>query len=344
MAIAAAKILKMTSLSRLRRILVRPFEYYNDILQRRPLPTKIVTTGLMFAGGDILAQYTEHYVEEKDKKERKEMIVDYKRMTIFFIFGTVLAGPSFHYWYNYLNEIPTLLWSLKKFRQRGRILKAYTYLKSHGIEVKLDHSKLPKTAPLGKLQTKFIKMILDQTVFAPIFLVSLFISVGLMEKISEKFYMLYLLDDDDKNTSGTVDPYLEEVLVKLEDHLNETNNARWLDQYTKRMIKQLHRAQAIEENNLSWKNIWFDSVNHMKQVFFPTYLMDCLIWPPLQFINFTFVPVQFQFLFVNTATLIYNIFLSFVANKKNEEKVEILQEKLNIADTEKMLKSVKNLK
>ena len=42
---------------------------------------------------------------------------------------------------------------------------------------------------------------------------------------------------------------------------------------------------------------------------------DCLVWPPLQLINFTFVPLRLQVLYVNIANLGWNTFLSVMANK-----------------------------
>jgi len=52
-------------------------------------------------------------------------------------------------------------------------------------------------------------------------------------------------------------------------------------------------------------------------VYLMTYISDSIVWPPLQLFNFSFVPVRYQFLYVNTCNLFWNAFLSYVANKKN---------------------------
>ena len=44
---------------------------------------------------------------------------------------------------------------------------------------------------------------------------------------------------------------------------------------------------------------------------------DCVVWPPLQLINFTFVPLQYRVLYVNVANLFWNTFLSLQANKSH---------------------------
>eukprot|EP00090_Calanus_glacialis_P023396 TRINITY_DN36104_c0_g1_i1.p1 TRINITY_DN36104_c0_g1~~TRINITY_DN36104_c0_g1_i1.p1 ORF type:complete len:184 (-),score=49.99 TRINITY_DN36104_c0_g1_i1:74-625(-) len=41
------------------------------------------------------------------------------------------------------------------------------------------------------------------------------------------------------------------------------------------------------------------------------YLCDCLLWPPVQMINFTLVPLRFRVLFVNVMNLAWNTVLSY---------------------------------
>eukprot|EP01136_Pigoraptor_vietnamica_P007370 Opistho-1_new@2633 len=44
--------------------------------------------------------------------------------------------------------------------------------------------------------------------------------------------------------------------------------------------------------------------------FWPTYKVDCAIWPLAQLLNFYFVPSQLRVAYVGTATLFWNVFLS----------------------------------
>ena len=69
--------------------------------------------------------------------------------------------------------------------------------------------------------------------------------------------------------------------------------------------------------HLDWRKIWDQTWSHMKEVYWQTFLADCVVWPPLQFFNFTFVPLRYQVLYVNVANLGWNTFLSVMANKKH---------------------------
>lgn len=40
--------------------------------------------------------------------------------------------------------------------------------------------------------------------------------------------------------------------------------------------------------------------------------MDWCVWPPTQMINFFFVPNHYQVVYVNTVTMLYNVFLSYI--------------------------------
>ena len=49
--------------------------------------------------------------------------------------------------------------------------------------------------------------------------------------------------------------------------------------------------------------------------FVPSYAVDCSIWPPIQTVNFRFVPVKFQLLVVNLGCYFDDVFLSYVQHQ-----------------------------
>mmetsp|Transcript_2822 Transcript_2822/g.4696 ORF Transcript_2822/g.4696 Transcript_2822/m.4696 type:complete len:327 (-) Transcript_2822:96-1076(-) len=324
--------------ARFQRVMMVPLTKYNDLLERKPLLTKSITTGVMYGAGDVLAQYVENMqLDEKDADKNKDWF-NYKRLAVFTTFGTVVGGPAFHYWYNYLNEVPAMLLQLKRSRQRGKILRSYAYLKSFGIEVILDKAKLPKTAPLGKWQNKFVKLVADQALFASAYLLVFFMGVGTMNKTAERIEILYfqppavtesILNGDAAEMYKKVDlrnPAVSDLVAQLEDHLSaHEHQIADYDEDTKyqyvlinKIFHKIRQVETIKEKNLNWEQIILSTWNHTKEVYAGTYFVDCLFWPPLQLINFTFVPVRLQFLFVNTVSLFWNTFLSLMANKEHK--------------------------
>lgn len=375
-------------MSLLVRIGSQTYKHYNDLLERSPLSTKSVTSGVMYAGGDAIAQYVEHRKtnENRDSKDKASFIINKKRLVAFFIYGTCVAGPVFHYWFNYLNELPQVLWRLKQSRQRGNILRAYAYLRSHNIEVKLDMSKLPVAAPLPKWKSKAYKIAADQLIFSSLYTLAFFMGIGTLSGALDRLELWYeefnltstlkskerdviiggataakeilpvpATSSKDKSDSSPVvyqNDYealivrLKSFLQEQEDHfygkskqnsssdddevstaeptVPELNNGsrdgmtaeqiRLLEEVLER-LKAEHR---IMEQKLSWYSIWSNTWKHTRDVYLQTYIADCMVWPPLQLINFTFVPVRFQFLFVNVASLAWNTFLSLMANTKHD--------------------------
>eukprot|EP01038_Epipyxis_sp_PR26KG_P013843 gene13843-18566_t len=336
-----------------RRLASIPFTIYNNVLERQPLLTTCLTSGVMYAGGDAVSQCVENHQNNKTRVENNEqplkLSLDKSRLAISFLFGTLISGPAYHYWFTYLNELPTLLWRLKQTRQRGKILRSYAYLKTHGIEVKLDLSKLPKSKPLSKWASKAAKIAADQLIFSVLYMLVYFMGIGCMKGA------LQLIDNNQnqakmdeanefiENKYHLPDALFKELLDRLSDHIEENEEDILKDENGDKQLEQYQIISAIfdklkqkqkEENmknynkigydndeNLSsiktWNDVWNTSWQHTKKVYVNTYLADCLIWPPLQLINFTFVPVRYQFLFVNVCNLAWNTFLSFMANKKH---------------------------
>lgn len=337
------------------KVLLYPFYVYNDLLERRPLLIKSLTSGVMYSGGDVLAQYTENYNNNKDKAEEDKvpLNISLKRCWIFFVYGTVIGGPAYHYWFNYLNELPALLWRMKQSRQRGSILRAYALLKSYNIEVKLDLAKLPKAEPLSKWKGKAAKILADQLIFSSTYTLIFFLSIGMLNGALDRWEVEYFSDEQEPVTENDRAQHFEELIDKLQEYTSnkaiatkkedvgsgaDTTQALPLvasevgpitdksasevpkkleEKVINDLIHKLRTVQMLQARGLSWSEIWQKTWAHTKEVYLDTYLADCAVWPPLQLINFTFIPLRFQFLFVNVANLAWNTFLSLMANKKH---------------------------
>jgi hypothetical protein len=113
-------------------VATRPFLLYSNALDTHPIKTKCLTSGIMYSGGDIIAQWGENYnnnlARRTDGKADKDLEVNWKRAGIFFVFGTFLGGPAYHYWFNYLDELPAVAYRLKALRERGTGICVYVYI------------------------------------------------------------------------------------------------------------------------------------------------------------------------------------------------------------------------
>jgi protein Mpv17 len=126
------------------------------------------------------------------------------------------------------------------------------------------------------------KILFDQVLFAPPELMYFFLIYGITFGLMNK---LFDKDDDD---------------MMLEDNNKvKTNNN--------------------SNNNKTFYTICNQTFNHTTAVFVPTFLNSCYFWPPIQLINFKYVPLRYQVLFMNMAAVNFNIYLSYVANKKIEK-------------------------
>ena len=71
-----------------------PFDRYAQWLNRSPLVAKSMTSGAMYGLGDVCAQAAEHYSENREVPvaARASFRLDWKRVGVFVVFGTVVAG------------------------------------------------------------------------------------------------------------------------------------------------------------------------------------------------------------------------------------------------------------
>ncbi len=262
-----------------------------------------------------------------DDKETKPFVLSWRRIGIFLVFGTVISGPAFHYWFNKLNELPLHLWKLKNVRHRGKILQSYGYLRAHGIEVKLDLTKLPKAKELGKWTTKFSKIAADQLLFSSLYDVVLFMSLGILGGAVDKYFLgsdsnsdkelLGKYKTDSERLFCDVSALREDLHRKIVD--NKKLNPQDLEEELRLLavLEKLPTPGPDSCKKILWTDVWRQSWEKTKSVFWGVYIADCTVWPFLQLINFTFVPLRFQVLYVNVCNLMWNAFISFVENRKN---------------------------
>lgn len=62
-----------------------------------------------------------------------------------------------------------------------------------------------------------------------------------------------------------------------------------------------------------------DCNNELKFKFFTIYKADWIVWPPCQFINFYYLPLQYRVLYINFITTLYNVFLCYIKHADMSE-------------------------
>lgn len=58
----------------------------------------------------------------------------------------------------------------------------------------------------------------------------------------------------------------------------------------------------------TWPEIWTE----FKKKFPTVVVVDWVFWPPIQFVNFLFVPARYRVLYIYLANVIWNVFLSYM--------------------------------
>lgn len=90
----------------------RLWRWYQQSLSSYPVRTQVVSSGILWALGDIGAQAvthksaSSHHHHAKNPEDKdKEFKIDWKRVGITSSFGFAFVGPVGHYWYDYLDHL-----------------------------------------------------------------------------------------------------------------------------------------------------------------------------------------------------------------------------------------------
>lgn len=263
--------------------------------------------------------------------------INWTRAGIFFVYGTVIAGPLYHIWFDRLDRLPAAMYRLRQHRHRNELLKAYATLRKHNINIELPRIEaLPVVKPFHKYTEKAMKIAADQFVFSSLYNIIFFMSIGLLNGAVEKYQ-----EEDRRHSVETVSEIIRNRLSKKNSSSSSSSSSsskqedqnsrlrrdllriRSLLQQTDveddsidRVLSLLHEEEQ-RHPSIEWSTIWHNSLSHLKEVYWATFIADCIVWPPLQLINFTFIPLRFQVLYVNLCNLGWNTFLSFMANKSH---------------------------
>lgn len=419
-------------------------------LERRPLLTKSLTSGVMYAAGDAIAQVAEarSAPTAPAAAPAKPFSFNKTRLLIFLVYGTVIGGPAYHYWFGWLDRLPLQMYQLRQHRHRTEIMRAYSLLKRHGVPVDLKLEALPMVPVWGAWTEKAMKIAADQIVFSSFYTLLFFTVIGLATGAAEKReseaaragmeeyearlrarYAIAIAPAGGAQAGGAAAAakdaadqraVLREELMRLRALLGPppaaaaaptaaaaaavpaavaaaappaaelgrtgepasalsagalsagaatagavtagavtagaatasappagapgtvaslavapsavappagapaaaagapaAGGVSEASEALDRILRALHDEADAAHPPVSWAGVVARTAAHTRAVFWETYLADCVVWPPLQLINFSLVPLRYQVLYVNSANLFWNAFLSMMANKSS---------------------------
>ena len=99
---------------------------YLQILNKRPLLTKSITSGILFACGDIIAQ---SFLIPSPNDNKLSQSLDWYGLVSFSSFGLILYAPSNHYWFAWMEKTV----AVGKYYQTRPMVQALARVTLHSI-------------------------------------------------------------------------------------------------------------------------------------------------------------------------------------------------------------------
>ncbi len=139
------------------------WEFYSNSLKKRPLATKTLTSGVTYGLGDIISQV----MEQAQQIPFRGIKIDWQRCANLFVFGILVSGPCYHYWFNYLDKLPGIAYELRKSTQKWEAKRAFHVLKQYNVQFpQANEFILPKPQPHRPWVTYAMKIAMDQLIFS----------------------------------------------------------------------------------------------------------------------------------------------------------------------------------
>lgn len=86
-----------------------------------------------------------------------------------------------------------------------------------------------------------------------------------------------------------------------------------------------------------------ESFAALRRDFVHAFCADTLMWPPMQFLNFKYIPVHFQALYVNQLSLVWAGFLSWLNHRSHETVVPSTASTSKVLNVEEKLTKAVNI-
>ena len=298
------------------------FKFYDKNLVKHPVITKCISAGVLYGTGDLVAQYGQYHVNKNENNTKqlktRKMEIDYIRLGAFCLFGTLISGPLLHHFFKHLDKVPRYLkWDYKIRRYLGKYTNIL-YRKSvidisqiNKSKISISKFSLEKIRKWRLWTNLCIKAFSDVLLFDAGYIFIFYIFVGMFTGVGYKEYGRVNNNHDQELLVHTFTTLVNSNLIE-KDNSHNSNPTNATD------INTNPNPSTDNTNTLNpivLKSIWNEEVvPHLGAVYIETYLMDCKVWIPIQLLNFRFIPLRFQVLFTNAASLLWNVYLSLMAS------------------------------
>jgi hypothetical protein len=233
-------------------------------------------------------------------------------------FALTVAGPSYHLWFNFLDQLPILVWNARRRQQKLRIKEAAYLLRTHNIYVGefmvsprlyllverhlcwqgmplLQYPDVPKMSPNME---KLAKVAADQLVFSPIYTLIFFMTIGTLNALAG------VNDQDERDGDGEPGRGPSSPATSTTSANSASSSAPGtgvtasssasVSSGAGAAIAALRSTAAVNARDTSLaaplqtnfstrlKDALAGAWVHTKNVFLSTYIIDCLVWPPGQ--------------------------------------------------------------
>lgn len=252
--------------------------YYYNIAHKTPLATTTCTIAGTYVLGEAIAQnITGHH--------------DLLRIGIFGAYGFVFGGPAYYYWFNYLDKVPGIILTKTKTYHDFIADKLPVYLSAYFNVVTSRNVNLKATVT-SQFEANNDYIEID--------------GKPSNNKVLIKSGMPIF-------NGATVPVDIEIKGIKMQPKYPEKIN-KWVVKATKLLMDQAVFSSLYtlffmvtigKMTGMSAVDITGNVVNN----FWTIYKMDCLVWPPAQIINFSYVPKSLQPIFVNFVNIGWNAYL-----------------------------------
>jgi len=267
---------------------------YNHFMTTKPMIGNMLTSGVCYGAGDVLAQKIE-------KHQGKRKYYDFSRIGIYASFGFLFGGPAYYLWFKKLHHLDGVVKNFIIYRENNLISKNIARVYNR----RLAHLRLSNTP---EQMPEAIKDTIKKTGHFLTPEQELLISklVDVKDPIVRSKTVMAIQIMADQFIFSALYPFYFVIL---------TGSALALVNDFKERIKNAKRLNPVELNQKSLIQHLKDSANISYKKWWQIYSADLMVFPMIQLINFAFIPPHLNVVYLSVVNIFWNAYLCYVGSE-----------------------------